>query len=789
LSAEASNEKITQLYQKTLELDKLKSQFFANVSHELRTPLTLIMAPLERRQRNADLSEAERHENEVMLRNARQLYRHVTDLLDAAKLESGRMTLNWAQVDLAGLTRSMASHFESVAAEHHVTYEVVVPDSLHAEADSEKLQRVLINLLSNAFKFTPDGGAIRVRLTDRDGSAVLEVEDNGPGVPSDMRIAVFERFRQVEGDARRRYGGTGLGLAIVKDLVELHGGTVMLDEAPGGGALFSVRLPLIAPAGKVSGTAMPLDEVIDRQAVEELAIRGKTTDDLLAGNAPLVLVVEDNADMNDFIATTLRPHYRVITARDGREGLDKALAVCPDLILSDIMMPVMSGDEMVTTLRLQPGMENTPIIMLTAKADDELRLQLLKQGVQAYISKPFSTDELLAQAGTLLASRQRTLGELKRSENALKEAQQLAGVGNWAWDINTNQHTWSEEIYRIYGRDPTLPPAIYPEIQQYFTDESWARLSAAIEKGFAEGHTYKCDAEVVRPDGSHRWISARGVATRDSEGQIIEMHGTVQDITERKQIEDEIRELNTSLEQRVQDRTAALTTANRELDAFSYAVSHDLRAPLRAMSGFSQALNEDYGSQLQGDAKVYLEQIDLASHKMSDLIDGLLTLSRSTRGELNIQPIDISVLSKQILAELAQTEPARQVATQVEAGLEAIGDASMIAVVMQNLLSNAWKYTARTDMANIRVYSEKCEGERRYCVADNGAGFDMNHANRLFQPFQRLHRQEEFPGIGIGLATVQRIVHRHGGTIEAISEPGKGATFCYSLSGTKREVP
>ena len=914
-SAEAANEEITRLYQKTLELDKLKSQFFANVSHELRTPLTLIMAPLERRQHGADLSEAERHENEVMLRNARQLYRHVTDLLDAAKLESGRMSLNFAPVDLARLTRTMVSHFDSVATEHHVTYLVEAPDVLPAEADSEKLQRVLLNLLSNAFKFTPDGGAITVRLSSRDGCAVFEVEDNGPGVPADMRTAVFERFRQVDGETRRRYGGTGLGLAIVKDLVELHGGKVMLDDTPGGGARFSVKLPLTAPAGTVSGKTVALDEVIDRQAIEELGIRGKAVDDLSTEDAPLVLVVEDNADMNDFIAVMLRPYYRVITACNGREGLDKALASHPDLILSDIMMPLMSGDEMVIALRLQPGMENTPVIMLTAKADDELRLKLLKQGVQAYINKPFSTEELLARVDGFIQDRRRAASRLNESETrfkatfdqaavgialvapngrwlkinhklcdivgyseeellkltfqditypddlttdlayvqkvlsgemkhysmeeryfrkdrslvwvnltvalvlkpdgkpdyfisvieniqerkeaeaALKEstealriAQHLAGIGNWTWNIKNNQHIWSEEIYRIYGRDPALPAAEYPEVQQYFTSESWTRLSAAVEKGVAEGISYQCDAEVVRPDGEHRWITARGEVTRDGDGHVIEMHGTVQDITERKQIEDEIRELNASLEQRVMARTAELTSANRELDAFSYAVSHDLRAPLRAMSGFSQALNEDYGSQLQGDAKVYLEQINLASHKMSDLIDGLLTLSRSTRGELKIEPIDISSLSEQILAELARAEPERKVTTQVEPGLQTAGDARMIAVVMQNLLSNAWKYSSRTENPCIRVYSEQQDGVRRYCVADNGAGFDMDHANRLFQPFQRLHRQEEFPGIGIGLATVQRIVHRHGGVIEATSKPGKGATFCYSLNGTKKVV-
>lgn len=793
-AAEAANEKISQLYQKTLELDTLKSQFFANVSHELRTPLTLILAPLERRLRrpaSPDFSEAERRETEIMLRNARQLYRHVTDLLDAAKLEAGRMTLAWARLDLAGLVRTMASHFESLATERHIDYTVTAPEALPAEADGEKLQRVLINLLSNAFKFTPDGGAIALRLSEQDGHALIEVQDNGPGVAPALREAVFERFRQGEGNAQRRHGGTGLGLAIVKDFVELHGGTVKLDEASGGGAQFSVRLPLAAPAGMVLGTQMQLDEVIDRQAVEELEVRAADTtagEAQAATNAPLVLVVEDNADMNEFIAATLRPHYRVATARDGREGIDKALALHPDLILSDVMMPVMSGDEMVVALRHQHGMDNVPIVMLTAKADDELRMRLLKEGVQDYLNKPFSTEELLVRVDGLVASRRRTVEELSRSEAALKEAQRLANIGNWMWDTRSDTHSWSEEIYRIYGRDPTLPPAIYPEVQQYFTPESWKRLAAAVEKGMVEGVAYECDAEVVRPDGTHRWVITRGEASRDADGSVVNLHGTVQDITVRKQAEEEIRRLNADLERRVVERTAELTAANRELDSFAYAVSHDLRAPLRAMSGFSQALLEDYGEQLQGEAGVYLEQIDLASYKMSELIDGLLTLSRSTRGEMQYDVVDLSDLAERLLLELAQSNPERQVAVDVEAGLQARGDARMIEAVMHNLLGNAWKYSTHAAAPSIRMYAEERDGARRFCVADNGAGFDMAHSNRLFQPFQRLHRQEEFPGIGIGLATVQRIVHRHGGIIEARGEPGKGAVFCFTLSDTPMDT-
>jgi PAS domain S-box-containing protein len=518
------------------------------------------------------------------------------------------------------------------------------------------------------------------------------------------------------------------------------------------------------------------------------------------------------------------------------------------------------------------------------------------------------------QANKALAMAESANEKTSQLYQKLKEAQRLASVGNWAWDIQSDTHIWSEEVYHIYGRDPALPPAIYPEVQKYFTPESWAALSAAVEKSLSEGVPYECDAEVVRPpDCSRRWIAARGEATRDADGKIVNLHGTVQDITERKRVEqalreseerlaviinsamdgvisvdeqqriclfnpaagqmfglstaeaigqplsrliperfhhaheghirdfahtgmtarrmgglgeisgmringeefpieasisqstiagsklftvilrditerkraeDEISRLNVDLEQRVAERTAELTAANRELDTFAYAVAHDLRAPLRAMSGFSQALREDYGDQLQGEAMVFLEQIGLASRKMSDLIDGLLTLSRSTRGGLQYDSVDISSLSKRLLVELTQSDPERQVTVEVGAGLQARGDARMIEVMMRNLLGNAWKYTARAAEPSIRIYAEERDNTRVFCVADNGAGFDMAHANRLFKPFQRLHRQEEFPGIGIGLATVQRIVNRHGGTIEAQGEPGKGATFCFTLLDT-----
>ncbi len=262
---------------------------------------------------------------------------------------------------------------------------------------------------------------------------------------------------------------------------------------------------------------------------------------------------------------------------------------------------------------------------------------------------------------------------------------------------------------------------------------------------------------------------------------------TVRDITSQVKAEEAIRTLNATLERRVSERTDELYASNRELEAFCYSVSHDLRAPLRSISGFSMMLAEDCGEALDDTGRGHLARIDAAAKRMGTLIDDLLSLSRVTRGDICFGPVDLSSMTDEILAELALHEQHRRVTKVVAPGCTAIGDCRLLWALLQNLLGNAWKFTSRTPQARIEFGVEKCDGEQVYYVRDNGAGFDMAYRSKLFKPFQRLHRQDEYPGSGVGLATVQRVVIRHGGRVWCESAPGYGAVFYFTL-GT-RELP
>ncbi|MGB7539806.1 MAG: PAS domain S-box protein [Anaerolineales bacterium] len=290
------------------------------------------------------------------------------------------------------------------------------------------------------------------------------------------------------------------------------------------------------------------------------------------------------------------------------------------------------------------------------------------------------------------------------------------------------------------------------------------------------------EEKIALYDAGEHWFSITKIPLPEGNGRCDQVLCISMDINDRKKAEEEIHRLNAELERRVEERTAQLESANKELEAFAYSVSHDLRAPLRSIDGFGQALQEDYAAHLDDQGLDYLQRIRSASKRMGLLIDDLLQLSRLTRGELHRQTLDLTAMARRVAEEFQRAEPGRSVAWTVAEKLSAEADERLLSAVLENLLGNAWKFTSRRKEAKIAFESVvTSEGERAYRVKDNGAGFQMDHAEKLFQAFQRLHTVQEFPGNGIGLATVQRIIHRHGGRVWAEGEPEKGASFYFTL--------
>ncbi|HYE73930.1 MAG TPA: ATP-binding protein [Blastocatellia bacterium] len=427
---EAAHTELADLYEKLKELDQLKTQFFANVSHELRTPLALILGPTERLLNETELSEQQRHELQVVTRNARTLLKHVNDLLDVSKLEAGKMHMHYVEADLARLLKLTASHFESLAQERKIDLAIEAPDSLPAQVDAEKIQRVFLNLLSNAFKFTPNEGVVRCVMRSNSNQASIEFHDSGLGVRPELRAVIFERFRQADGSTTRSFGGTGLGLSITKEFVELHDGSISVGDSPEGGALFVVRISLVAPPDVAVQPALIESDNSKNEAAEQALAELRSHVEAVASeqqlDQPLVLVVEDHQEMNRFIVETLESNYRVVNAFDGRSGLQQAIRLKPDLILSDVMMPGMSGDQLLKAVRERPELDSVPFVMLTAKADDDLRIKSLREGAQDYLMKPFSIEELRARVGNLITlKRAREILQLELNSQ-LSDLEQLS---------------------------------------------------------------------------------------------------------------------------------------------------------------------------------------------------------------------------------------------------------------------------------------------------------------------------------------------------------------------------
>lgn len=410
-AVQEQRQQLAEAVERLEEVDELKSQMFANVSHEIRTPSALILGPAQRL-RHA-LGEEHQHDLHLIESNAQLVLRHVTDLLDAAKLESAAMGASYSQGNLGAWLREWVNLF-SGAAEHRQVSLRVEGDDVEMEVDVEHFRRVISNLLSNAMKFTPVAGEILVSHR-RDGDrVVVTVDDSGPGIAPENREIVFERFRQLDGGAARQAGGTGLGLAICRQLVTLLHGTVSIETGPLGGARAVVTLPVSAPAGTVVGTAFARQAGLLGAAAVDAVTSLETADDQATverhdhPGAGTVLVCEDNPQLRAFLVEVLGGRYNVVAVANGALGLERIRQKPPDVVITDIMMPVMSGDQLIAELQQDADLAGLYVLVLSARADESLREHLLEHGASDYLNKPFGRGELLARVENLMTMRKYT---------------------------------------------------------------------------------------------------------------------------------------------------------------------------------------------------------------------------------------------------------------------------------------------------------------------------------------------------------------------------------------------
>ncbi|MBW4540278.1 MAG: response regulator [Myxacorys chilensis ATA2-1-KO14] len=402
--------------EKLIELDRQKTEFFQNISHEFRTPLTLMVGPLEGAV--AQQQGLSFEQSTIALRNSRRLLRLVNQLLDLQRLNAGRMQPKFQACNLTDFVAQIVETFRAYCEKKGLTLSTELSDCPPIYLDAEKFDKVLYNLLSNAMKFTPAGKSITVSLQSDGEQCILQVRDRGIGIRDDQLPCLFERFRQAEGSTNRSFEGTGLGLALVKELVEIHGGQVAVDSTYGEGTTFTIRL-------QTGSDHLPSEQIQDslaevqagRASIELADLETELQDfadssDVLnpelvvphSSDQPRILVVDDNPDLRSYVSGILRQQgYLVWTARNGGEGFEHAQTLRPSLIVTDLMMPKVSGLDLIRMLREQDDLKGIPVVLLTAKADEDTRIEGVERGADAYLSKPFNDRELLAEVRNLLS--------------------------------------------------------------------------------------------------------------------------------------------------------------------------------------------------------------------------------------------------------------------------------------------------------------------------------------------------------------------------------------------------
>jgi PAS domain S-box-containing protein len=821
------------------ELDRAKTTFFSNVSHEFRTPLTLMLGPIEELITASHLDAESHSQLELVHRNGVRLLRLVNSLLDFSRIEAGRMRASFEPTDLAAYTAEIASGFRGVIEKAGLSFTISGRQLAQpVYVDRQMWEKVVLNLLSNAFKFTLEGEIGVVVDNDEGGSAALvRIADSGIGVSADQLPRLFERFHRVEGAQGRSFEGTGIGLALVQELVKLHGGTIEAESEYGRGTVFTIRLPF--------GSAHLPDDQVDHSTtspaparahayVEEalrllpdIAEAGEAADpiteasasieglprELLPGFGKRVLLADDNADMRDYVRRLLITQgYDIDVAEDGETALAMARQSAPDLILTDVMMPKLDGFGVLRGIRSDVTLASTPVLMLSARAGEEAKVEALDAAADDYLAKPFAARELLARvnsniqmaavrrdaARAVMQSEQRFIMTQERLELALSTGR----VAVYDWDVKTDRVSIQGPLSKFFGisSDELLEGVPLKHILEGIHPDDRERTTAHILETVETGVPFESEYR-VHGAGEVRTVISRGhIETRPS-GQRL-FSGVLIDVTEEKAAERLLREqarklesLNATLEQRVEAEVAerikveeALRQAQKmeAIGQLTGGVAHDFNNLLTVIMGGLDTIRR---SKPEDTARIQ-RAADMAlvgTQRAASLTNRLLAFSR--RQPLAPRPLELNVLVRDMTELLHRTlGETVELETVLAPRLWAVEvDQNQLESAMLNLAVNArdampegGKLTIETantalDQSYFERDAEVIPGQYvLISISDNGTGMSNDTLAHAFEPFYTT--KEVGRGTGLGLSMVYGFVKQSGGHITLYSEEGHGTT-------------
>jgi PAS domain S-box-containing protein len=788
------------------EVDRAKTAFFSNVSHEFRTPLTLMLGPLEDvlASSRGTLPDDVASTLRLVHRNGLRLLRLVNTLLEFSRIEAGRVEANYEPTDLVALTAELASGFRSAIERAGLRLALdCEPLGAPAYVDREMWEKIVLNLLSNAFKFTFEGG-IGVSLRSRGDRIELAVEDTGVGIPPDALPKVFERFQRVVHDRARTHEGTGIGLALVDELARLHGGEVGVASVVGRGSKFTVSIPagkehlpadrIKAPrrlASTSSGVLPFLEEALrwlpDTEASDGEPPSGvfpyqsrSAASNAGAARPARILVADDNADMRDYLRRLLSSSWAVEAVEDGRRALERIAADPPDLVLTDVMMSELDGMGLLAALRADESTRTLPVILLSARAGNESRIEGLDAGADDYIFKPFNARELVARVGSQLAIarvRREAEAALRRRSEQFETLLNTAPLGVYLVDADFCIRAVNPIALPVFGAlGEGVVGRDFDEISHVLWDEAYAdevvgifrhtletgepyvaseRADFRIDRGQAEYYDLRVD-RITLPDGRHGLVCY----FRDISAQVLA----------RKAVE---------------ESRNVIAEADRRKTEFLATLAHELRNPLAPIRNALTILTLA-GADAQATARAR-ETIDRQVTHMVRLVDDLMEISRVTRGKIELDRATVD-LAEVVRVAVETSKPLLDRAghhlslSLPSEPLTMLADPVRLAQVLSNLLNNAAKYTP--DGGRISLEARRDGPAVVVSVRDDGLGIERAMLSKVFDIFMQAQQtySRAQGGLGIGLTLERSLVELHGGTVEARSEGlGRGSEFVVRL--------